>query len=310
MFRIWTKRALALLICAIPSAFGQSPTYESILEKSSQYQALGDFEAYALTFLKSPYNANGPLGEGKSADFDRDPLYRFDSFDCTTLVETVLALGRTHNFRDFIKELQKIRYKAGEISYFTRNHFTEIDWTPNNSALLENVTDLISQALSFKNAAETPARIDKTAWFEEKTSAHLIRPDLSDAQKEEFLANWRQTIPQQPVNYLNINYLDHETLADPRLDSVLKALSSPSGVYVVNVVRPFRTQTTDYVITHQAIAFTRNHIPEGPTQREETQVYHASLDYKEVVRQSLKDFVGTRIKKSRSLGLQFLRLRQ
>src|SRR5690606_32543867 len=44
-------------------------------------------------FLGSDY-VGDPLGEGESGVYDRDPLYRFDAFDCTTYVETVLALSR------------------------------------------------------------------------------------------------------------------------------------------------------------------------------------------------------------------------
>ena len=42
------------------------------------------------SFLGAPY-MNSPLGEDVAPD--SDPLIRFDAFDCTTFVETVLADG-------------------------------------------------------------------------------------------------------------------------------------------------------------------------------------------------------------------------
>ncbi len=49
-------------------------------------------EAISELFLGVPYKL-GALGEGPGGEFDRDPLIRFDAFDCTTFVETVMALA-------------------------------------------------------------------------------------------------------------------------------------------------------------------------------------------------------------------------
>ena len=62
-----------------------------------------------------------PLGEQKLPD--TDPLVRFDAFDCTTFVETVLADGD-------VEKLNKIRYKDGEVDFLNRNHFIEYNPIP------------------------------------------------------------------------------------------------------------------------------------------------------------------------------------
>ena len=72
-----------------------------------------------------------PLGEEKAPD--KDPLIRYDAFDCMTFVETCLADGD-------IEKLNKIRYKDGNVNFINRNHFVETDWLNNNSDLLENVS--------------------------------------------------------------------------------------------------------------------------------------------------------------------------
>jgi hypothetical protein len=91
-----------------------------------------------------------PLGEGVAPD--SDPLIRFDAFDCTTLVETVLANADQG-------KLNQIRYADGEIGFQTRNHFIESDWLRNNSSRVENVS---------AKYAKTDVRcvtIDKKSWM-------------------------------------------------------------------------------------------------------------------------------------------------
>jgi len=88
-------------------------------------------EAVSELFLGVPYKL-GSLGEGPDGEFDRDPLIRFDAFDCTTFVETVMALSLDSDLDSAVRTLQKIRYKDGQIGYATRNHFIELDWVPNN----------------------------------------------------------------------------------------------------------------------------------------------------------------------------------
>ena len=101
------------------------------------------------SFLGARY-ISSPLGEGVAPD--DDPLIRYDAFDCTTFVETVLADGD-------LKKLNKIRYKNGEIDFLNRNHFIESDWLMNNADLVQNVSNKYGKT-SVRNV-----RIDKTSWL-------------------------------------------------------------------------------------------------------------------------------------------------
>lgn len=89
------------------------------------------------------------LGEGSG--YDPDPLIRFDAFDCTTFVETVLADGD-------VERLNKIRYADGVIGFENRNHFIETDWLPNNADLLENVS------AKYGDTNIRHVVVDKSAW--------------------------------------------------------------------------------------------------------------------------------------------------
>lgn len=116
-------------------------------------------------FLGAPY-INSPLGEGCAPD--SDPLIRFDAFDCTTFVETVMANGD-------IGTLNQIRYKGGKIGFLNRNHFIESDWLVNNSDRVQNVS---------ADYAQTKIRsviIDKRSWFKK---VHNIDTDFKSVAVE------------------------------------------------------------------------------------------------------------------------------
>lgn len=116
-------------------------------------------------FLGARY-INSPLGEGCAPD--SDPLIRFDAFDCTTFVETVMANGD-------IETLNQIRYKDGKIGFLNRNHFIESDWLVNNSDRVQNVS---------ADYAQTKMRsviIDKRSWFKK---VHNIDTDFKPVAVE------------------------------------------------------------------------------------------------------------------------------
>lgn len=103
---------------------------------------------------------NSPLGEDKAPDYD--PLIRFDAFDCTTFVETVLADSD-------VKKLNKIRYKNANVDFLSRNHFIESDWMANNSDIVRNVSAQYAQT------SIRTVKIDKKTWFEK---VHNIKTDF------------------------------------------------------------------------------------------------------------------------------------
>lgn len=80
---------------------------------------------------------------------------RLDSLDCTTMVETAMALamtveeGRT-SWRDFIYNLERLRYRDGRADgYASRLHYVS-DWAIDNShrGVLREVTDRVGQTSS------------------------------------------------------------------------------------------------------------------------------------------------------------------
>lgn len=84
-------------------------------------------------FLEKPYIA-GTLEENNEESL----TVNLDEFDCTTLVETVMALALTveegrDSWRDFVYTLRKIRYRGGVTNgYASRLHYIS-DWIVDNT---------------------------------------------------------------------------------------------------------------------------------------------------------------------------------
>lgn len=165
---------------------------------------------FATIFLNknSPYLAN-PLGEGAQSG----PLYRFDSFDCTTFVETVISLARSSNENQFKESMNQIRYENGEISFYTRNHFPTVDWIPNNvrAGFVKDITSSVAGSLT--KTSET--LIEKDEWYRKKGDHYV-----------QVAEGFGKTLAQIPY-FAKEDILEHPELLE----------HIPSGS-VFNIVRP------------------------------------------------------------------------
>lgn len=244
-------------------------------------------EYYARYFLsqKSPYLVN-PLGEGGSAEFETGPLYRFDGFDCTTFVETVMALALADTPEDFKTTINRIRYKGGLVAYETRNHFPSTDWIPNNTraGFVKDITAEVGGA----SVKLSQTWIEKDAWFRMKgTEYHKLSK------------KFRKELGR--ISYI----AKHDLRAQPALMERI-----PSGA-IFHVVRPQwdlrKAIGTQLDVSHQGLLIRENgtlymvHASNG--------VRDGSDDYKGVKREPLLDYVERVMMKSPSMaGLNILQL--
>lgn len=104
-----------------------------LLKKNSKRDFLQRLEHISRAFRNTPY-AFSPLGEGPGHSPDPDPRLRFDQFDCTTFVETMLALSLSRDIDDSQHILDRLRYLNGSVSFATRKHFPAAQWIPDNIA--------------------------------------------------------------------------------------------------------------------------------------------------------------------------------
>lgn len=106
---------------------------------------------FARCFIGTPY-ASGTL-EGKEEKL----RVRTDSLDCTTFVETALALTITalehrSSWRDFVYNLERLRYRGGQTDgYASRLHYVS-DWIVDGShrGILQDVTNRIAERADYE----------------------------------------------------------------------------------------------------------------------------------------------------------------
>jgi hypothetical protein len=197
-------------------------------------------EAISELFLGVPYKL-GPLGEGLNGEFDRDPLIRFDAFDCTTFVETVMALALDSDLEAATRALQKIRYKDGQIDYATRNHFIELDWVPNNirAGYLRDITAEVAG----KKAIKVRKTISKRRWYQRKSAASL-EGGFSENEKKGQVLKLRRLGKQFPDRRATLTVLPSKALP-------LALANIPSGT-IANLVHADK-RYRDTVVTHQVL---------------------------------------------------------
>ena len=80
------------------------------------------------------------LGEFPFGEHDDDPIYYLGRSDCVTFSEHTFACALSRGFWEYLRVLQRLRYKDGVVGMVTRNHYTVADWDINNRYLFEDVT--------------------------------------------------------------------------------------------------------------------------------------------------------------------------
>ena len=207
------------------------------LEKRSSATRIKWFAEFFYNKTRPFVYLPDPLGEGASGEFDKDPLYRFDGFDCTTFIETVLALSLSKSPEDFREKMNLIRYKDGRITYENRNHFTSLDWIPNNAkqGFIRDITANIAGS----KVKRSQTFIEKDGWYTFKGEA------FSQAARRESKA------------WASIPYISKEDLLDDT--NILNRI--PSGT-IFNVVRPNwslkQVIGTDLDVSHQGVLVREN----------------------------------------------------
>lgn len=147
---------------------------------------------------------------GRSGCGQEQLIVNTREFDCTTFVETVLALARTaergkHSFNDFCNNLQAFRYQQGTIAdYTSRNHYfsTWIDNATSSSIMYEVIPT------------------DKALCRKRKLNIHYMtsHPEryhaLQGERNEDYLRKIKQM--EQRQNMKEVTYIPKNVLNNPR----------------------------------------------------------------------------------------------
>lgn len=299
---------LGAILCAPALAFSQasSPEQAAFSDLKSLYfmaaqegfakaSLAARIEYFSAKFLKKPY-LGGALGEGANSPFDNDPLYRFDAFDCTTYVETVMALALADSPGHFLETLNHIRYQDGKVSLFTRNHFTSLDWAPNAErlGLLKDQTNILAAG----KAMTLTTGIDKQKWYESQ-AVSMVKPTDFISEKVQYIQDKTRGFSREVVR---LSYIDKsDLLQNP---TILRHFPKAG---VINIVRKNwnirEAIGTDLDISHQGIFFERNG---------EVIFRHASFkkNSQYVVEIPLLDYVRQNLNDQTFAGINILALKQ
>lgn len=218
--------------------------------------------------VAAPYLLS-PLGEGSGVD--PDPRFRLDAFDCTTFVETAVAMTLCDQLPEARALLDRIRYH-GPPSFGTRRHLMTSQWIPGliEEGYLVDITRQVGRA----RTKTVQLELTEARWSRRRVAKELTLDEVP-------YGTWS-------LDYLPVAELEH--FAD----------RIPAGT-IINVVRADAPSSPD-LITHQALVLAR---PDGTRF-----VRHASPVSKRVVDETITKII-TRYQKPRAwpiLGLNLLTL--
>ena len=144
---------------------------QDLLDETQDFSLEKRIDAISQNFLGRRYESPA-LGEGEGS-YQNLPMHRFDKFDCTTYVETVIALSNSSNIEDFERHMRQIRYRDGLVGFVTRNHFPSLDWIPNNirAGYLKDVTSKVAKAPH--NVQIASSSINKKDWYKKVHNSQL-----------------------------------------------------------------------------------------------------------------------------------------
>ena len=192
-------------------------------------------DAASRTFLDLPYT-NEAAGEGIGEDLD--PPARYDTFDCLTLVEEVVALSLAGDPLYAPDIRNALRYR-GDPSYADRRHFMEAQWVPDaiENGLLEDITARVGRA------SRLVKDVTPEVWRHWRHRAFFALPDAA-------LPTGRWTLP----------YLD--------LDAAEEAiLRIPAGALILTLRVP--RDWSPVVTSHISMVVAT---PDGPRMRHATRM--------------------------------------
>lgn len=236
------------------SAFASYEEAAEILRKYEHEASLSRrLDLFSEHFLGLPYGKGGPLGEGPEGRYDQDPLYRFDTFDCTTYVETIMALASSGNAAEFEDVLNQVRYENGDVDYLKRNHFTDLQWIPNN---IENgyMKDITFSVVPRSSVLIAEALVSYGGWLSSHKLEQIKVPHATLQERHSLLEELRSYARYYTPVTARVPYISIKSIV--KNPAILTKV--PSGS-VVNLVRPNWDLTeaagTRQNISHQGFLF-------------------------------------------------------
>lgn len=205
-------------------AKSDSVRIEQLLSRSRSLPDSTNWMLYfGRQFIGIPY-----VAKTLDREMDEHLVVNTRELDCTTFVETVLALHRCrtlhkYSFADFLGELRSIRYLGGEMAYVNRQHYFTV-WI-NDNKRMKIVDDVQSPVPPF-----TAVQHLSVNWM---TTHSKDYPQL--AAHPEWLGGIRKM--EQSITGKSYRYIPKGSIANTRLfrqtihdGDILVILTSKSGL--------------------------------------------------------------------------------
>lgn len=147
---------------------------------------------------------------GRSGCGQEQLIVNTREFDCTTFVETVLALARTaergkHSFNDFCNNLQAFRYQQGTIAdYTSRNHYFST-WIDNATS-----SSIMDEVIPTDKALCRKRKLNIHYMTSHPERYHALRGE----RNEDYLRKIKQM--EQRQNMKEVTYIPKNVLNNPR----------------------------------------------------------------------------------------------
>jgi len=132
---------------------------ENLLKESSAINDIGrKIDFLSRQFLGVEYKESTLIGNANTPEVF---VINLEGVDCFTFIDYIEAMRVSTSFPEFRKNLNKVRYRSGDITFETRNHFFT-DWREFNSDLVDDITEYISAGKSRQVKKILNRKDDKT----------------------------------------------------------------------------------------------------------------------------------------------------
>jgi hypothetical protein len=139
-------------------------------------------EYIAQQFLGMPYKASSLIGDDHTEEV---LVIDLSGVDCFTFLDYIEAMRMSESFEAFPEQLTKVRYRSGQISFETRNHFFT-DWSVYNLDFIEDVTEFVGRQHARGIRKTLNDKEDGTCWIPgipltERTVLYIPGRDSGDS---------------------------------------------------------------------------------------------------------------------------------
>lgn len=132
---------------------------EHILSESSKIKGAGSRIGFiSKQLLGTDYRESTLIGDINTPEVF---VMNLKEMDCLTFIEYIEAMRLSNSFSEFKRNLKRVRYRSGVVSFTKRNHFFT-DWKEFNSDFVYDVTEQIGARHAIEVNKILNRREDKT----------------------------------------------------------------------------------------------------------------------------------------------------